>query len=145
SGKAQGPSGPLSGKAQGPSGPLSGKAQGPSGPLSGKAQGPSGPLSGKAQGPSGPLSGKAQRPGARRRCRHGSHHRAATICHLRIARASLLSEPVSRSRAAARTVQSFSDVFERIVENVGTVIQGKDDAVRLALTCLVAEGHLLIE
>jgi MoxR-like ATPase len=52
---------------------------------------------------------------------------------------------VSRSRAAARNVQSFSDVFERIVDNVGTVIQGKDDAIRLALMCLVAEGHLLIE
>jgi MoxR-like ATPase len=28
---------------------------------------------------------------------------------------------------------------------VGTVIQGKDDAIRLALVCLLAEGHLLIE
>src|SRR5947209_1331107 len=52
---------------------------------------------------------------------------------------------VSRSRAVARTVQSFSDGFERIVDNVSTAIQGKDEAVRLALVCLVAEGHLLIE
>jgi MoxR-like ATPase len=52
---------------------------------------------------------------------------------------------VSRSRAAARTVQSFSDGFERIVDNVSTAIQGKDEAIRLALACLVAEGHLLVE
>jgi MoxR-like ATPase len=42
-------------------------------------------------------------------------------------------------------LRSFSDAFEAVVGNVGAVIQGKDDAVRLALTCLLAEGHLLIE
>jgi MoxR-like ATPase len=52
---------------------------------------------------------------------------------------------VSRSRVAARSTQSFSSGFEAVVANVATVIQGKDDAIRLALSCLVAEGHLLIE
>jgi MoxR-like ATPase len=42
-------------------------------------------------------------------------------------------------------VQSFSEGFESIQRNIGTVIQGKDEAIRLALLCLVAEGHLLIE
>jgi MoxR-like ATPase len=51
----------------------------------------------------------------------------------------------STPRVAARSVQSFSDGFEAIVESVATVVQGKDDAIRLALVCLVAEGHLLIE
>jgi MoxR-like ATPase len=33
----------------------------------------------------------------------------------------------------------------RITANVGRVVQGKDDVVRLALVVLLAEGHLLIE
>ena len=52
---------------------------------------------------------------------------------------------MARQRAVARTVQTFSDRFEGVVSNVEQVIQGKDDAVRLALVCLIAEGHLLIE
>jgi MoxR-like ATPase len=52
---------------------------------------------------------------------------------------------VSRSRVVARSAQSFSQGFEAIVANVATVIQGKDEAIRLALICLLAEGHLLIE
>jgi MoxR-like ATPase len=42
----------------------------------------------------------------------------------------------------------FEDVAERaarIVEAVEQVIQGKTDAVRLAVTVMLAEGHLLIE
>ena len=52
---------------------------------------------------------------------------------------------MSRSRVAARAVQTFSESFEAVVANVATVVQGKDEAIRLALLCLVAEGHLLIE
>ncbi len=51
----------------------------------------------------------------------------------------------STPRVAARTVQSFSEAFDAIVDNVALVVQGKDDAIQLALLCLVAEGHLLIE
>jgi MoxR-like ATPase len=36
-------------------------------------------------------------------------------------------------------------VVEAIVDNVRQVIQGKDDVVALALVCLVADGHLLVE
>lgn len=39
----------------------------------------------------------------------------------------------------------FPTLFERIAQNVDLAVQGKTDAVRLALTCLIAEGHLLIE
>jgi len=39
----------------------------------------------------------------------------------------------------------FPEVFNRIVENIEKVIQGKGPQIRLALTCLLAEGHLLIE
>src|SRR5688500_12591415 len=39
----------------------------------------------------------------------------------------------------------FADVFAAIVENVERVVQGKADVIQLALLCMVAEGHLLIE
>ena len=35
--------------------------------------------------------------------------------------------------------------FENLVRQIGTVILGKPDQIRLALTCLFARGHLLIE
>ncbi len=45
----------------------------------------------------------------------------------------------------AETGLTFPEAFQRIVANVERVIQGKAEAIRLALCCLVAEGHLLIE
>src|SRR6202011_3081378 len=51
-----------------------------------------------------------------------------------------------RQRAVAeRSVATFADFFEGVVDNVSRVIQGKESAIRLALVCMVAEGHLLIE
>ena len=35
--------------------------------------------------------------------------------------------------------------FDRLIGNVARVIQGKDDVIRQAVICLLAEGHLLIE
>jgi MoxR-like ATPase len=52
---------------------------------------------------------------------------------------------MATERTAARQTFDFIGCFEGIVDNVERVIQGKDEAVRLALVCLVAEGHLLIE
>ncbi|MDT0158446.1 MoxR family ATPase [Microbacterium sp. ARD32] len=43
------------------------------------------------------------------------------------------------------TAESFADQTSRIIASVSSVIDGKPDAVRSALTCLFAEGHLLIE
>jgi MoxR-like ATPase len=40
---------------------------------------------------------------------------------------------------------SFADLFAVIAANVEQVIQGKPEAVELALICMLAEGHLLIE
>jgi MoxR-like ATPase len=40
---------------------------------------------------------------------------------------------------------SFAETFEAIAGNVERVVQGKPDVIELALLCLVAEGHLLIE
>ncbi len=39
----------------------------------------------------------------------------------------------------------FSENFANIVGNIERVIMGKTEAVRLAVTCMLAEGHLLLE
>ena len=52
---------------------------------------------------------------------------------------------MARQRTAARRQAGFAEVFEAIVENCERVIQGKHEGIRLALMCLIAEGHLLIE
>jgi MoxR-like ATPase len=35
--------------------------------------------------------------------------------------------------------------FDKIVDQIGSVVLGKENQIRLALTCLLAQGHLLIE
>lgn len=40
---------------------------------------------------------------------------------------------------------SLSRAFERVVESVRTAYMGRDLTVRLAICCLMAEGHLLVE
>jgi MoxR-like ATPase len=47
--------------------------------------------------------------------------------------------------APAHPQRAFGPLFDRLLGNVERVIQGKRDVVRLALVCLFAEGHLLIE
>ncbi len=39
----------------------------------------------------------------------------------------------------------FAETFTTLVQNVGRAVLGKEHAVRLALTAMVAEGHLLLE
>lgn len=39
----------------------------------------------------------------------------------------------------------FSESFANIVGNIERVIMGKSEAIRLAITCMLAEGHLLLE
>jgi len=41
--------------------------------------------------------------------------------------------------------ERFTTAFRTVADNIEKVVQGKENAVRLALVCLVAEGHLLIE
>lgn len=45
----------------------------------------------------------------------------------------------------ATATPSFAELFDTVATNVERVIQGKPDVVSLALICLLAEGHLLIE
>jgi MoxR-like ATPase len=42
-------------------------------------------------------------------------------------------------------VQKFMKTYNRITDNVNTVIHGKDDVVRLALVAVCAGGHILFE
>ncbi len=39
----------------------------------------------------------------------------------------------------------MNPIFEKIVDQIGHVVLGKDQEIRLALACLFAKGHLLIE
>ncbi len=39
----------------------------------------------------------------------------------------------------------FAETFSTLVDNVGLALLGKEHTVRLALTAMVAEGHLLLE
>ncbi|TWP54058.1 MoxR family ATPase [Lentzea tibetensis] len=39
----------------------------------------------------------------------------------------------------------FAQTFDQMVLNVARAISGKEDVIRLALTCLLSEGHLLLE
>jgi MoxR-like ATPase len=49
------------------------------------------------------------------------------------------------ARREAGDWERFAASFQTILDNVTQVIQGKEQEARLALVCLVAEGHLLIE
>lgn len=49
------------------------------------------------------------------------------------------------ARREAADWERFASSFNAIADNVQQVIQGKGQEVRLALACLIAEGHLLIE
>jgi MoxR-like ATPase len=42
-------------------------------------------------------------------------------------------------------VQKFTKIYNRIVDNVNSVIHGKDDVVRLSMIAIVAGGHILFE
>ena len=48
--------------------------------------------------------------------------------------------PVTSEQAAL-----FQETFEHIVNNVGQAILGKRHVIELAVTCLLSEGHLLLE
>ncbi|QWW19165.1 MoxR family ATPase [Schaalia sp. 19OD2882] len=45
----------------------------------------------------------------------------------------------------AQDAQHFQEGFAAAVENVSKALLGKEDVIRLAFTCMFAEGHLLLE
>jgi MoxR-like ATPase len=49
------------------------------------------------------------------------------------------------ARRTALGAATFEEQFDALVSNVERVIQGKREVIQMALACLVADGHLLIE
>jgi MoxR-like ATPase len=45
----------------------------------------------------------------------------------------------------ARSTTSFATLFDSLVGNIATVVQGKREAIEFSVMALLAEGHLLIE
>ena len=41
--------------------------------------------------------------------------------------------------------QWFEQAFTQMVQNVEKAVLGKDHVIRLALTCMLSEGHILLE
>jgi MoxR-like ATPase len=52
---------------------------------------------------------------------------------------------VRQPAVGVETVGAFAEIFEAVVDNVAQVLDGKEDPTRLALVCVAAEGHLLVE
>ena len=44
-----------------------------------------------------------------------------------------------------RAAPTFPDLFDVIAGNISRAVQGKSESIELALICMMAEGHLLIE
>src|SRR5207302_1591178 len=42
-------------------------------------------------------------------------------------------------------IKRFNQIFDKITDNVNTVIHGKDDVVRLSMVAICAGGHILFE
>jgi MoxR-like ATPase len=53
--------------------------------------------------------------------------------------------PDQEARSVDQKAQMFNKAFEQLLQNIETVIIGKTEPVKLALVCLFAEGHLLLE
>jgi MoxR-like ATPase len=52
---------------------------------------------------------------------------------------------VAAEGVANKNAETFAAAFDAVVNNIERFIQGKRDTIRLALVCMLAEGHLLIE
>jgi MoxR-like ATPase len=48
-------------------------------------------------------------------------------------------------RVAPLNSQQFQNAFEALANNVGRVIKGKDRSIRLVITAILADGHVLLE
>ncbi len=61
-------------------------------------------------------------------------------------RGSVDSGPVADAAAPASGVnRGFAELFDAITANVARVLHGKVDTIEMAVICLLAEGHLLVE
>ena len=77
-----------------------------------------------------------------------SHRRTANDVSAANRNMAGFTDPVSRlngHRPNAMDGTSFHAASQRILDTINTVIDGKSDAAKLALTVLLAQGHLLLE
>src|SRR5689334_5252072 len=49
------------------------------------------------------------------------------------------------AEAPAPAVEDFMPLLDRLLENIGQVVLGKPEVIRLAVVALLADGHILIE
>lgn len=52
---------------------------------------------------------------------------------------------MAATRRTSPSARDLPGLFDELARSVDSAVRGKDEEVRLALTCLIAEGHLLIE
>jgi MoxR-like ATPase len=71
-------------------------------------------------------------------CQGLGDNRAGLRCHKEVS-------PVSQAPSTGADLRDVAAVGSRIVEAIEHVIEGKHDEVRLAVTVMLAEGHLLVE
>jgi MoxR-like ATPase len=77
-----------------------------------------------------------------------SHRRTANDVSAANRNVAGFTDPVSRlngHRPNAMDGTAFHAASQRILDTINTVIDGKSDAAKLALTVLLAQGHLLLE
>ncbi|UUZ61086.1 AAA family ATPase [Nocardioides sp. B-3] len=55
------------------------------------------------------------------------------------------SDTATTGSLTAEQATRFASAFSSMADNIGLAVLGKDHVVRLALTCLLSEGHLLLE
>ncbi len=67
---------------------------------------------------------------------------AAAVC---VGEGEAQCESIRASAASDTDGRGISELLERAVDRIGEVILGKEQTVRLAMCCLLARGHLLIE
>jgi len=53
--------------------------------------------------------------------------------------------PQAQPEQANGSNRTFAQLFSAITANIGQAIRGKPEAIELAVICLLAEGHLLVE
>src|SRR5207244_11433686 len=83
------------------------------------------------------------RPQQRRRVTHVATARRTS--RSRGTAANSAAVPARTASSGGLTAQSFAELFDDMVQNIGLVIKGKEDVVRLSLVALLAGGHVLFE
>ena len=56
-----------------------------------------------------------------------------------------MTAPTTTSHITQEQVTWFAHTFDQLVGNIERAVLGKQHVTRLALTCLLSEGHMLLE